>query len=89
VLIEGAEEFVPRVMSGVRLIFSAIFTFVRTVLAWALIGLLGGAGYSVVTGDDMAWAVPNAMAVTVIIGVLLGVILAIRVLARGATARRR
>jgi len=89
VLREGAEEWAPRVASGARVFFSAIFTLVRTVLAWLVIGLIGGAGYSYATGDDIIWSLSYGLAAALIVGVLIGAILAIRVLVRGATARRR
>ncbi|HEX6041933.1 hypothetical protein [Longimicrobium sp.] len=83
VIREGAEDLAPYAMAGagfaVRLV-RAFFTLLRTVIGWALLGLLVGGGFAFYGGGDIVYSALFGGMVGGGLGIVLGAVRALLVL---------
>jgi hypothetical protein len=90
---EGAEDLGPYVRTGARVagrLFSAVLAVIRNVIGWAVIGALLAAGVAYYDASaDMVWYAMFGAMVGAGIGVLFGIVRAIRIVFAEPTRRER
>jgi len=89
---EGAEELRPYARAGANVagrLFRALLAIIRQVIAWGVLGALGGGALAYYQGGDVVWTAMAGVMVGGGLGLFIGLIVAIRILFAQAPDRER